>query len=81
MVFLLLVALATIVYAGAWMIAAPAKTLHRLKLVSTGINRFESSNMFPTVDQIRESPVVLTAFRVAGFTLIVLSVIRLTELP
>jgi hypothetical protein len=80
MIFLLLIALATLIYAGGWMFAAPSKALTAVNRVSTEISRFDRTTMWLGMEPMRESTALRVAFRFVGLALILLSVIRLTEL-
>ena len=80
MIYLLLIALATLIYAGAWMFAAPSKALTAVNRVSTEISRYDRTTMWVGMEPVRESTFVRLAFRFAGLGLILLSVIRLTEI-
>jgi hypothetical protein len=80
MVYLLLIALATLIYAGAWMFAAPSKALTAVNRVSTEISRYDRTTMWVGMEPVPESTVVRVVFRFAGLGLILLSVIRLTEI-
>jgi hypothetical protein len=80
MSFLMLVALATLIYAGVWMAAAPSRALVALKTFSDRIRQFDGVIQVPGVEAIQESTPVRTALRFLGLALILLSVIRLTEL-
>ena len=80
MIYLLLIALATLIYAGAWMFAAPSKALTAVNRVSTEISRYDRTTMWVGTPPVPESPVIRVAFRFAGLGLILLSVMRLTEI-
>ena len=80
MIYLLLIALATLIYAGAWMFAAPSKALTAVNRVSNEINRYDRTTMWIRTEPVRESILVRLAFRFTGLGLILLSVIRLTEI-
>jgi hypothetical protein len=80
MMYLMLVALATLIYAGAWMFAAPSKALTAVNRVSTEISRYDRTTQWFGMEPMRESAVIRLAFRFAGLGLILLSVIRLTEI-
>jgi hypothetical protein len=80
MSYLMLMALATLIYAGAWMAAAPSKALSAVKVFSTQVNRFDTTTQLPGIEEIPESTSVLLAFRFLGLGLILLSLIRLIEL-
>ncbi len=80
MIYLLLVALATLIYAGAWMFAAPSKALMTVNRVSTEINRFDRTTMWFWMEPIRESTPLRLVFRFIGLGLILLSIIRLTQI-
>lgn len=80
MIYLLLIALATLIYAGAWMFAAPSKALTVLNKVSNEVSRYDRTAFWPGMEPMRESVPIRMAFRVVGLTLILLSVIRLTQI-
>jgi hypothetical protein len=80
MIYLLLIALATLIYAGAWMFAAPSKALTAVNRVSIEISRYDRTTMWVGTHRVRESTLVRLAFRFTGLGLILLSVIRLTEI-
>jgi hypothetical protein len=80
MIYLLLVALATLIYAGAWMFAAPSKALTAVNRVSNEISRFDRTTMWLGMEPMPESTPIRVAFRFAGLILILLSLIRLTQL-
>jgi hypothetical protein len=80
MVYLILIALATLIYAGAWMFAAPSKALTAVNRISTEISRFDRTTMWLGMEPVRESTPVRVAFRFVGLALILLSLIRLTQI-
>jgi hypothetical protein len=80
MIYLMLIALATFIYAGAWMLAAPSKALMTVNRVSNEISRYDRTTMWLSTKPMRESTPVRLAFRFTGLALILLSVIRLTEI-
>jgi hypothetical protein len=80
MVYLMLISLATLIYAGAWMFAAPSKALIVVNRVSDEVSRFDRNTMVPGMGPMRESGPTRVAFRFVGLALILLSVIRLTEI-
>jgi hypothetical protein len=80
MIYLMLMALATLIYAGAWMFAAPSKALTAVNRVSSEINRFDRTTLWFGTEPMRESTPVRIAFRFVGLGLILLSVIRLTQI-
>lgn len=80
MVYFLLIALATLIYAGAWMFAAPSRALTAVNRVSSELSRYDRTTMWVGMEPVRESTVIRVAFRFAGLALILLSVIRLTEI-
>jgi hypothetical protein len=80
MIYPMLIALATLIYAGAWMFASPSKALTAVNRVANEISRFDRTTMWLGVQSIRESATVRVAFRFAGLGLILLCVIRLTEI-
>jgi hypothetical protein len=80
MIYLILIALATLIYGGAWMFAAPSKALMAMNRVSSEISRFDQTALSLGMEPMRESTAIRVAFRFAGLALILLSVIRLTEI-
>jgi len=80
MIYLTLIALATLIYAGAWMFAAPSKALTAVNRVSNEISRFDQTTLSLGTEPMRESVAIRVAFRFAGLVLIFLSVIRLTQI-
>jgi hypothetical protein len=80
MIYLVLIALATLIYAGAWMFAAPSKALTVVNKVSSEVSRFDRQTVWPPMEPMRESGPIRVAFRFVGLALILLSVIRLTEI-
>lgn len=80
MIYLMLAALATLIYAGAWMFAAPSKALVAVNRVSGEISRYDRTTMWVATGPLRESIFVRVAFRFVGLSLVLLSVIRLTEI-
>ena len=80
MIYLMLIALASLIYAGTWMMLAPSKALMVVKNFSMTVSRFEGTSELPGLHSIHESSQVRTAFRLLGLALIVLNVNRLIEL-
>jgi hypothetical protein len=80
MTYLMLIALATLIYAGAWMFAAPSKAVVAVNRVSSEISRYDRTTIWVGMEPVRESTAVRVAFRFLGLGLILLSVIRLTEI-
>jgi len=80
MIYFMLMALASLIYAGTWMIVAPSRALLVAKSFSYTLSRFEGTSELPGIHTIRESPQVRLAFRLLGLALIVLSVHRLIDL-
>jgi hypothetical protein len=80
MIYVTLIALAMLIYAGAWMFAAPSKALMAVNRVSNEISRFDQTALSLGMEPVRESTAIRVAFRFAGLALILLSVIRLTEI-
>ena len=80
MIYFMLIALASLIYAGTWMIVAPSRALTVLKSFSFTLSRFEGTSELPGLHTIRESTQVRVAFRLLGLALIALSVNRLIEL-
>ena len=80
MTYLMLIALATLIYAGAWMFAAPSKAVVAVNRVSGEISRYDRTTIWVGMEPVRESTAVRVAFRFLGLGLILLSVIRLTQI-
>ena len=80
MIYVTLIALATLIYAGAWMFAAPSKALLAVNRVSGEINRYDRTTLWLGTEPMRESTAIRVAFRFAGLVLILLSLIRLAEI-
>jgi len=80
MIYVTLIALATLIYAGAWMFAAPSKALMAVNRVSNEISRFDQTALSLGMEPVRESTAIRVAFRFAGLALILLSVIRLAQI-
>ena len=80
MIYLILVALATLIYAGAWMAAAPSRALTVMNKVTGEVSRFDRNVFWPVPEPLRESSAVRVAFRFVGLALILLSVLRLKEI-
>ena len=80
MIYMILVALATLIYAGAWMAAAPSKALTVVNKVSNEVGRFDRNVFLPRAEPLRESSAVRVAFRFLGLALILLSLMRLREI-
>jgi hypothetical protein len=80
MLYLMLIALASLIYAGVWMAVAPSRALSTAKLLWSGVSRFDGTGRWPGLDQVGESAPVRVAFRLVGLALISLSIIRLTEI-
>jgi hypothetical protein len=80
MIYFMLIALASLIYAGTWMILAPSRALMAVRSFSITLSRFEGTSELPGIHTIRESTQVRVAFRLLGLALIVLSVNRLIEL-
>jgi hypothetical protein len=80
MIYLMLIALATLIYAGAWMFAAPSKALMAVNRISNEISRFDRTALSLGMEPVPESTAIRVAFRFAGLALILLSVVRLTEI-
>ena len=80
MTYMLLTALATLIYAGAWMAAAPSRALTVVNKVSTEVSRFDRNIFWQGPQPLPESGLVRVAFRFVGLALILLSVLRLKEL-
>jgi hypothetical protein len=80
MIYVTLIALATLIYAGAWMFAAPSKALMAVNRVSDEISRYDRTTLWFGTEPMRESAFIRVAFRFAGLVLIFLSLIRLTQI-
>ena len=80
MIYFMLIALASLIYAGTWMIVAPSRALTVVKSFSITLSRFEGTSELPGIHTIRESTQVRAAFRLLGLALIVLSMNRLIQL-
>jgi hypothetical protein len=80
MIYMILVALATLIYAGAWMAAAPSKALTVVNKVSNEVGRLDRNVFLPRAEPLRESGAVRVAFRFLGLALILLSLMRLREI-
>jgi hypothetical protein len=80
MTYLTLAALATLIYAGLWMVTAPSKALMTINRVSNEIGRFDRQTMWPGMAPMRESVPIRVAFRFVGLGLILLSVMRLAQI-
>jgi len=80
MIYFMLIALASLIYAGTWMIVAPSRTLMVVKSFSITLSRFDGTSELPGIHTIRESTQVRVACRLLGLALIVLSMNRLVEL-
>jgi len=76
----MLIALATLIYAGAWMFAAPSKALLIVNKVSSEVARFDRNMLYPGMERVPESAPIRIAFRFLGLALILLSLLRLTEI-
>jgi hypothetical protein len=77
---IVLIALATLIYAGGWMFAAPSKALRVVNRVSDEVRRFDRNIFWQGMEPMRESAPVRVAFRFVGLGLILLSLIRLTQI-
>jgi len=80
MIYFTLTALATLIYAGAWMCAAPSKALIAVNRVSNEISRFDQTTLSLGREPVRESTAIRVAFRFVGLALILLSVMRLAQI-
>jgi hypothetical protein len=80
MIYFMLIALASLIYAGTWMMVAPSRALKAVKSFSITLSRFDGTSELPGIHMICESTQVRAAFRLLGLVLIVLSVNRLIEL-
>jgi hypothetical protein len=80
MIYFTLTALATLIYAGAWMFAAPTKALVAVNRVSNEISRFDQTTLSLGKEPVRESTWIRVAFRFVGLALILLSVMRLAQI-
>jgi hypothetical protein len=70
MIYFMLIALASLIYAGTWMIVAPSRALVAAKGFSTTLSRFEGTSELPGIHTIRESTQVRVAFRLLGLRLL-----------
>jgi hypothetical protein len=77
---IILIGLATLIYAGGWMFAAPSKALMVVNKVSDEVRRFDRNIFWQGMEPMRESVPVRVAFRFVGLGLILLSLIRLSEI-
>jgi hypothetical protein len=80
MIYFTLTALATLIYAGAWMLAAPSKALMAVNRISNEISRFDQTTLSLGAEPVRESTAIRVAFRLAGLVLVLLSVMRLAQI-
>ena len=80
MIYLMLIALASLIYAGAWMMVAPSTALIAMKNISITVSGFDGTSELPGIHTIRESPQVRLALRLLGVVLIMLSINRLISL-
>jgi len=80
MTYFMLIALASLIYAGIWMMVAPSRALIVVKSFSATLSQFEGTSELPGIHTIQESTQVRVAFRLLGLALIGLSVNRLIEL-
>lgn len=78
--FPLLIALASLIYAGAWMFAAPSRALSVINRVSSLVQRFDTNIFWRGPGPMRESGPLRVAFRFVGLALILLSLVRLREI-
>jgi hypothetical protein len=78
--FPILIGLATLIYAGAWMIAAPSRALTVVNKVSSEVRRLDRNIFWQGPDPMRESGPIRAAFRIVGLALIFLSLMRLMEI-
>ena len=76
----ILIGLATLIYAGVWMSAAPAKDLMVVNRVRNELGRFDRNILWEGLEPIRESGPMRVAFRFIGLALVLLSLIRVTEI-
>lgn len=80
MIYVTLIALATLIYTGAWMFAAPSKVLTAVNRVSDEISRYDRTALWFGTAPMRESTILRMTFRLAGLALIFLSLIRLAQI-
>lgn len=80
MIYLTLIALASLIHAGAWMFAAPARALTIVNRVSDEIGKYDRDTMWPERRPVPETFPVRVAFRFVGLGLVLLSVMRLHQL-
>jgi hypothetical protein len=79
MIYLILLALATLIYAGAWMAAAPSRAVTVVNKVSNEVGRLDRQVFWQVPRTLPESVPVRVAFRFIGLALILLSVLRLKD--
>jgi hypothetical protein len=75
-----LIALATLIYAGVWMFAAPSKALLVVNRVSTEVRRMDRNIFWQGPEPLRESAPIRAAFRFVGLALVLLSLLRLSQI-
>jgi hypothetical protein len=80
MIYLILLALATLIYAGAWMAAAPSRAVTVVNKVSNEVGRLDRTIFSLGPQKLPESGLVRIGFRFMGLALILLSVMRLKEI-
>ena len=80
MIYLILLALATLIYAGVWMAAAPARAVTVVNKVSNEVGRLDRQVIWQVPRTLPESGPVRVAFRFVGLALILLSVMRLMDI-
>jgi hypothetical protein len=76
----LLPGLTTLIYAGLWMAAAPSKALMLVNRVRSEVGQFDRNIFLERMATLRESAPIRVTLRFAGLALILLSLIRLTEI-
>ena len=78
--FPLLIGLATLIYSGAWMFAAPSRALMVVNKASGAVRKLDRNVFWQGPEALRESGLVRMAFRFVGLALILLSLMRLREI-
>jgi hypothetical protein len=76
----ILIGLATLIYSGVWMSAAPSKALMVVNKVRNEVGRFDRNIFREGTEPIHESGPMRVAFRFVGLALVLLSLFRLTEI-
>ncbi len=76
----ILIGLATLIYTGIWMSAAPSKALMVVNKVRNEVGRFDRNIFWEGSGQIHESGPMRVALRFVGLALVLLSLFRLTQI-